>query len=97
MRPFLRLKEEAGDEIVAFFRVGRSFYVFVMGVVLIILSIILMAATFESKEAKAAAPGWERFVAATGSNQWVSSSLFLSCGCVVMAINYLPRLAGEAA
>jgi hypothetical protein len=55
-----------------------------------------MGATMTSQEALLAAPGWERFVAGTGTNQFVSGTFLLSAGCIILSINYLPRLEGEA-
>eukprot|EP00971_Amphidinium_carterae_P214600 4258516-Amphidinium_carterae.1 len=79
----------------SFLSSGRSGYVLVCGMALVALACVLMVATFDSREAQSAPPGWERFVAATGSNQWVSCSFLLSSGAIVLAINYLPRLEGE--
>lgn len=78
-----------------FFQSGRSAYVFLCGIALIILSGVVMLATFDSREAHSAPAGWERFVAASGTNQWVSASFLLSSGCIVLSVNYLPRLEGE--
>jgi len=78
-----------------FFQSGRSAYVFICGIALIILAGVVMLATFDSREARSAPPGWERFVAASGTNQWVSASFLLSSGCIVLSVNYLPRLEGE--
>merc|ERR550539_1724142 len=80
----------------AFLHSGRSGYVLLCGVVLLGLAGVMMMATFDSREARAAPPGWEKFVAATGSNQWVSASFMLSAGAIVLSINYLPRLEGES-
>mmetsp|Transcript_678 Transcript_678/g.1968 ORF Transcript_678/g.1968 Transcript_678/m.1968 type:complete len:102 (-) Transcript_678:104-409(-) len=79
----------------AFLHSGRSGYVFLCGLALLALAGVMMVATFDSREARAAPPGWEQFVAATGSNQWVSCSFLLSAGAIVLSINYLPRLEGE--
>lgn len=83
------------EQLVEFFRAGRSAYVFVVGILLLLLAGIVMVATFDSREAQAAPSGWSKFVAATGSNQWVSCTFLLSAGCIVLSINYLPRLEGE--
>jgi len=88
-------RDKALASIYDFFQAGRSAYVFVAGILLIVFSGILMMATFDSREARAAPEGWQRFVAATGSNQWVSATFLLSSGCIVLSINYLPRLEGE--
>mmetsp|Transcript_73020 Transcript_73020/g.138071 ORF Transcript_73020/g.138071 Transcript_73020/m.138071 type:complete len:101 (-) Transcript_73020:151-453(-) len=79
----------------SFIHSGRSGYVFVCGICLLVLAGVLMVATFDSREARAAPAGWDRFVAATGSNQWVSCSFLISAGAIVLSINYLPRLEGE--
>eukprot|EP00397_Hematodinium_sp_SG-2012_P064984 GEMP01093230.1.p1 GENE.GEMP01093230.1~~GEMP01093230.1.p1 ORF type:complete len:101 (+),score=21.05 GEMP01093230.1:36-338(+) len=79
-----------------FFQAGRSAYVFVAGVFLLVLAGVIILVAFDSREAKNAPAGWERIVAATGSNQWVSASFLLSAGCIVLSVNYLPRLEGEA-
>mmetsp|Transcript_53264 Transcript_53264/g.105885 ORF Transcript_53264/g.105885 Transcript_53264/m.105885 type:complete len:104 (-) Transcript_53264:55-366(-) len=79
----------------SFLHSGRSGYVLLCGLALLALAGVMMAATFDSREAHAAPPGWQQFVAATGSNQWVSCSFLLSAGSIVLSINYLPRLEGE--
>mmetsp|Transcript_12921 Transcript_12921/g.40617 ORF Transcript_12921/g.40617 Transcript_12921/m.40617 type:complete len:102 (-) Transcript_12921:71-376(-) len=79
----------------AFLHSGRSGYVLLCGLALLVLAGVMMVATFDSREARAAPAGWEQFVAATGSNQWVSCSFLLSAGAIVLSINYLPRLEGE--
>mmetsp|Transcript_49177 Transcript_49177/g.117111 ORF Transcript_49177/g.117111 Transcript_49177/m.117111 type:complete len:101 (+) Transcript_49177:123-425(+) len=79
----------------SFLSSGRSGYVLICGMALVVLACVLMVATFDSREAQSAPPGWERFVAATGSNQWVSCSFLLSAGAIILSINYLPRLEGE--
>ena len=66
-----------------------------VGLCCLILAGVMMVATFDSREARAAPPGWPAFVAATGSNQWVSCTFLLSAGSIIMSINYLPRLEGE--
>eukprot|EP00929_Paragymnodinium_shiwhaense_P002934 TRINITY_DN103277_c0_g1_i1.p1 TRINITY_DN103277_c0_g1~~TRINITY_DN103277_c0_g1_i1.p1 ORF type:complete len:102 (-),score=14.31 TRINITY_DN103277_c0_g1_i1:50-355(-) len=80
----------------SFLHSGRSGYVLLCGILLLALAGVMMVATFNSREARAAPPGWEQFVAATGSNQWVSASFLLSAGAIVLSINYLPRLEGES-
>mmetsp|Transcript_52211 Transcript_52211/g.154102 ORF Transcript_52211/g.154102 Transcript_52211/m.154102 type:complete len:102 (+) Transcript_52211:99-404(+) len=79
----------------AFLHSGRSGYVLLCGVGLMVMAGVMMIATFDSRDARAAPPGWDQFVAATGSNQWVSCSFLLSAGAIVLSINYLPRLEGE--
>ncbi|CAK9069926.1 unnamed protein product [Durusdinium trenchii] len=78
-----------------FLHSGRSGYVLLCGFALLVLAGVMMVATFDSREARAAPPGWERFVAATSSNQWVSCAFLLSAASIVLSINYLPRLEGE--
>ena len=95
-RLYREIKENIVKNVFYFFQSGRSAYIFLCGVLLIILGIMVMMATFESREALAAPPGWQRFVAATGSNQWVSASFLFAGGCIVLSVNYLPRLEGEA-
>ena len=96
IRLYREIKENLVKNVFHFFQSGRSAYIFLCGLGLIILGVIVMIATFASREALAAPPGWQRFVAATGSNQWVSSSFLIAGGCIVLSINYLPRLEGEA-
>ena len=95
-RLYRELKENLVKNVFHFFQSGRSAYIFLCGLMLIMLGIIVMVATFESREALAAPPGWQRFVAASGSNQWVSASFLVAGGCIVLTVNYLPRLEGEA-
>mmetsp|Transcript_92221 Transcript_92221/g.144772 ORF Transcript_92221/g.144772 Transcript_92221/m.144772 type:complete len:101 (+) Transcript_92221:128-430(+) len=90
-----KLRDSLAESIFAFIHSGRSGYVFLTGVALLILAGVLMVATFDSREARAAPPGWDRFVAATGSNQWVSCSFLISAGAIILSINYLPRLEAE--
>eukprot|EP00434_Breviolum_minutum_P019704 symbB.v1.2.017383.t1/scaffold1357.1/size159079/1 len=78
-----------------FLHSGRSGYVLLCGFALLVLAGVMMVATFDSREARAAPPGWERFVAATSSNQWVSCAFLLSAASIVLSVNYLPRLEGE--
>mmetsp|Transcript_41021 Transcript_41021/g.89640 ORF Transcript_41021/g.89640 Transcript_41021/m.89640 type:complete len:102 (-) Transcript_41021:56-361(-) len=78
-----------------FLHSGRSGYVLLCGLLLLFLAGVMMVATFDSREARAAPAGWEQFIAATGSNQWVSCSFLLSAGAIVLSLNYLPRLEGE--
>jgi hypothetical protein len=82
--------------VVEFFQAGRSAYILILGIILIILGAVVMVASLGSQEALLAAPGWDRYVAASGTNQFVSSSFLISAGCIVLSINYLPRLEGEA-
>eukprot|EP00405_Crypthecodinium_cohnii_P041179 CAMPEP_0206564866 /NCGR_PEP_ID=MMETSP0325_2-20121206/23718_1 /ASSEMBLY_ACC=CAM_ASM_000347 /TAXON_ID=2866 /ORGANISM="Crypthecodinium cohnii, Strain Seligo" /LENGTH=86 /DNA_ID=CAMNT_0054067587 /DNA_START=38 /DNA_END=295 /DNA_ORIENTATION=+ len=73
-------RDALAEGVFSFLHSGRSGYVLICGLILIVLSGVLMMATFDSREARAAPPGWEQFVAATGSNQWVSASFMLSAG-----------------
>ena len=91
----LQLKDSILESLLSFFRAGRSAYIFICGLFLLITAGVILISTFESREARAAPPGWETFVAAAGSNQFVSCSFLLSSGCIVLSINYLPRLEGE--
>ena len=67
-----------------------------LGFILLGMGGVVMAATLTSQEAMLAPPGWPQFVAAAGTNQFVSSAFLISGGCIVLSINYLPRLEGEA-
>lgn len=100
MVQLFRILKETRDSVFTnvfqFFQAGRSAYIFISGVGLLFVGVIVMIATFSSRDALASEPGWERFVAATGSNQWVSASILIASGCIVLSINYLPRLEGEA-
>mmetsp|Transcript_94466 Transcript_94466/g.192273 ORF Transcript_94466/g.192273 Transcript_94466/m.192273 type:complete len:102 (-) Transcript_94466:89-394(-) len=89
------LRDSVVSSFFSFLHSGRSGYVLLCGVGLMALAGVMMVATFDSREARAAPPGWELFVAATGSNQWVSCSFLLSAAAIVLSINYLPRLEGE--
>ncbi|CAD7956248.1 unnamed protein product [Amoebophrya sp. A25] len=91
----IQYRQNTVERLLIFFRAGRSAYIFISGTCLLVLAFFLLLAVTESKEAQAAPPGWESFVAATGTNQWVSCSFLLSAGCITMALNYLPRLEGE--
>jgi hypothetical protein len=82
--------------ILTFFRAGRSIYVLVFGLGLMALGFVVLAASLQSREATASAGGWDRFIAVTGTNQFMSTSFLLSSACIVLSINYLPRLEGEA-
>ncbi len=84
------------EEISRFFQTGRSAFVLIAGIILLILGVVAMKAAMDSREAVSADPGWARFVAASGTNQWVSGSFLIAGACIVMSINYLPRLEGEA-
>jgi hypothetical protein len=59
----IRYKDQAVQNLLQFFRAGRSAYVFICGLLLIVLSGVIMLSAFYSREAKAAPPGWETFVA----------------------------------
>jgi len=91
----VKLRDSVTESLFSFIHSGRSGYVFLAGFGLLVLAGVLMVATFDSREARAAPPGWDRFVAATGSNQWVSCSFLISAGAIVLSINYLPRLEAE--
>lgn len=77
-------------------RMGRAPYIAVLGVCLLLFAGVMLIATFDSREARAAPRGWPVFVASTGSNQWVSFCLFMAGGTLVLTVNYLPKLEGEA-
>eukprot|EP00443_Scrippsiella_acuminata_P060191 CAMPEP_0115506100 /NCGR_PEP_ID=MMETSP0271-20121206/70959_1 /TAXON_ID=71861 /ORGANISM="Scrippsiella trochoidea, Strain CCMP3099" /LENGTH=93 /DNA_ID=CAMNT_0002935495 /DNA_START=30 /DNA_END=308 /DNA_ORIENTATION=+ len=74
--------------IFSFLHSGRSGYVLLSGLLLLAMAGVMVVATFDSREARAAPPGWEQFVAATGSNQWVSCSFLISAGAIVLSINF---------
>ncbi len=95
-RLYREFKQSLVKNVFNFFQSGRSAYIFLCGLALIVLGAMVMIATFDSRDALAAPPGWQRFVAATGSNQWVSASFLIAGGCIVLSVNYLPRLEGEA-
>ncbi len=57
---------------------------------------MVLVASLNSREAAAATGGWDKFVAISGTNQWMSSSFLLSSACIILSVNYLPRLEGEA-
>jgi len=82
--------------VLTFFRAGRSMYVLICGIALIALGGVVIYSSFQSREALAATSPWDVFVAATGTNQWMSASFMVSSGCLILSINYLPRLEGEA-
>jgi hypothetical protein len=79
-----------------FFRAGRSVYVLVCGLIILTLGIVVLVSTISSREASAASGAWNVFVAMAGSNQWVSGSFLVSAAAIMLSINYLPRLEGEA-
>ena len=91
-----RAKDSFVRNVYQFFRAGRSAYLFLLGLLLLSLGVIVMKAAADSPEAAVADSGWPRFVATTGTNQWISGSFLISGACIVFSINYLPRLEGEA-
>lgn len=68
----------------------------VFGLALMGLGVVVLLASLQSREATAAIGGWDKFVAITGTNQWMSASFILSSACIILSVNYLPRLEGEA-
>ena len=84
------------ETISRFFQSGRSLFVLIAGTALLILGIVAMKAAMDSRDAVSADPGWPRFVAASGTNQWVSGSFLIAGACIVFSVNFLPRLEGEA-
>lgn len=81
---------------ITFFRAGRSIFVLVCGILILIAGLVVLFASFSSREAEAANPGWDTFVAVSATNQWLSGSFFIAAACIILSINYLPRLEGEA-
>jgi hypothetical protein len=57
-RLYRELKESLVKNVFHFFQAGRSAYIFLCGLFLILLGIIVMMATFDSREALAAPPGF---------------------------------------
>ena len=82
--------------VLTFFRAGRSIYVLICGLALISLGGLVMYASFTSRDATAASGTWDLFVAASGTNQWMSATFLIASACIILSINYLPRLEGEA-
>ena len=95
-RKLSKLKGATSGAILTFFRAGRSIYVLVFGIALMALGFVVLAASLQSREAAAASGGWDTFIAITGTNQWMSASFLLSSACIILSVNYLPRLEGEA-
>ena len=91
-----KIKSKTVGVALTFFRAGRSMYVLGCGLVLLVLGIIVLITSFSSREANAASGGWDTFVAVAGTNQWISGSFLISSACIILSINYLPRLEGEA-
>ncbi len=91
-----RFKANTVGTAMNFFRAGRSVYVLICGMVILILGIVVLISTVSSRDAGAASGAWDTFVAMTGSNQWVSGSFLISSAAIMLSINYLPRLEGEA-
>jgi len=79
-----------------FFRAGRSVYVLACGLIILALGIVVLISTISSRDAAAASGAWDTFVAMAGSNQWVSGSFLIASSAIMLSINYLPRLEGEA-
>ncbi|CAD7959964.1 unnamed protein product [Amoebophrya sp. A120] len=77
-------------------RMGRAPYICVLGCMLLLFAGVMLISTFDSREARAAPRGWPVFVAASSSNQWTSFCMLMSSGAIVLTINYLPKLEGEA-
>ena len=95
-RRFSKIKGAIVGAILTFFRAGRSIYVLICGLGLFGLGVAVLVSSLSSREATAASGGWDTFVAITGTNQWLSASFLLAASCIVLSINYLPRLEGEA-
>ena len=95
-RRFSKLKGATVGAVLTFFRAGRSVYVLLFGLALMALGFVVLVASLQSREATAAVGGWDKFVAITGTNQWMSASFLLSSACIILSVNYLPRLEGEA-
>ena len=94
-RKFAKLRGSTIGAVLTFFRAGRSLYVLLSGILLLALGAVVMAAASQSREVLSASGGWDKFVALAGTNQWISGSFLLSSACVILSINYLPRLEGE--
>lgn len=95
-RKLSKLRGTAVGAVLTFFRAGRSVYVLLCGLIILILGVVVLASSISSREAEAATGGWETFVAISGTNQWMSSSFLISSACIILSVNYLPRLEGEA-
>ena len=95
-RRLSKLKGTTLGAILTFFRAGRSVYVLICGLALLSLGAVVLVSSLKSREATAAQGGWETFVAIAGTNQWLSASFLIASAGIVLSINYLPRLEGEA-
>lgn len=95
-RRLSKLKGTTVGAILTFFRAGRSVYVLICGLALLSLGAVVLVSSLKSREATAAQGGWETFVAIAGTNQWLSASFLIASAGIVLSINYLPRLEGEA-
>ncbi len=95
-RRLAKFKGNTVGAVLTFFRAGRSIYVLTCGVIILTLGVIVLLSSINSREALAADPGWDSFVAMAGTNQWMSASFLISSACIILSINYLPRLEGEA-
>ena len=95
-RKLTKIRGSSFGAVLTFFRAGRSMYVLICGVLLIGLGGVVMYTSFMSRDAIAANGTWDIFVAAAGTNQWMSASFLISAACIILSINYLPRLEGEA-
>lgn len=95
-RRLSKLKGTTVGAILTFFRAGRSVYVLICGLALLSLGAVVIVSSLKSREATAAQGGWETFVAIAGTNQWLSASFLIASAGIVLSINYLPRLEGEA-
>ena len=95
-RRLSKFKGKTVGAILTFFRAGRSIYVLMCGIALLSLGLVVLLASINSREATAAIGGWNVFVAITGTNQWMSASFLLASACIILSVNYLPRLEGEA-
>ena len=95
-RRLAKLKSGTVGAVLTFFRAGRSIYVLLCGVIILALGIVVLLSSLNSREALASNSGWDMFVAMAGTNQWMSASFLISSACVILSINYLPRLEGEA-
>merc|ERR1712050_400867 len=67
----VKVRDSLVSNLLSFLHSGRSGYVLLCGLALLVLAGVMLVATFDSREARAAPAGWELFVAATGSNQWM--------------------------
>jgi hypothetical protein len=94
-RFFTQAKNDIYHSVRMFFIAGRSVWILISGLLLLVLAFFVFIATFSASETLAAEAGWSRFVAATGTNQWVSATFLFAGGSIVLALNYLPRLEGE--